>query len=115
MKLTQENRLFKYCPCKKSTWKWNKPANQPISQNKDSAETKLNCITLWLISEKINLFIYVCLFVYGMGQQGGDVGGSEERIKGWLYFMYPIKKDGTIKTINRHKMKLGKRVSIPME
>lgn len=50
-----------------------------------------------------------------MGQQGGDVGGSEERIKGWLYFMYPIKKDGTIKTINRHKMKLGKRVSIPME
>lgn len=35
------------------------PTNQSISQNKDTAETKLNCIALLSISEKINFFFFL--------------------------------------------------------
>lgn len=76
------------------------PTNQSISQNKDTAETKLNCIALLSISGKINYFYFYCFG--GMGWQGGGMSGSKKRINRWFYFgqkiTYPImKKDRTIK------------------
>lgn len=47
------------------------PTNQSISQYKDTAETKLNCMELLLISE---MTIFILLFLGGLGQQGGRIG-----------------------------------------
>lgn len=54
--------------------------NQSISQYKDTAETKLNCIALLSISGKINYFYF---YFGGMGQQGGRIGekwGEDKRM-----------------------------------
>ena len=48
------------------------PTNQSISQYKDTAETKLNCMALLLISEMINYFYFT--FFWWIGQQGGRIG-----------------------------------------
>ena len=61
------------------------PTNQSISQNKATAETKLNCIALLSISEKINFF-----FFGRMGWQGGGIRGIEKRINRWFYLCLKI-------------------------
>ena len=47
------------------------PNSQSISQYKNTAETKLNCMALLSISEMIFLFNFFC--VCGLGQQGGGI------------------------------------------
>lgn len=47
------------------------PNSQSISQYKNTAETKLNCMALLSISEMIFLFNF--FFFCGLGQQGGGI------------------------------------------
>lgn len=47
------------------------PNNQSISQYKNTAETKLNCMALLSISE---IFLFNFFFFFGgLGQQGGGI------------------------------------------
>lgn len=79
------------------------PTNQSISQYKDTAETKLNCIALLPISDKIHYF-YFSFLVEGSGK-----GGHGRKIKRWFYsgqnFLHStMKKNGTIKTSRDKKL-----------
>lgn len=55
------------------------PTNQSISPYKDTAETKLNCISLPSISEKINYFYFYFFWWSGVARRRGNVelGGGQ--------------------------------------